>query len=330
MHSWLTGQRLPMILMAGNADIREKRAYEVNIPPEESESFAYFLGAYCGSVRSGHAIYHFRPRVAHPAVAEKIARGFEDVVDSKARTVESVMAVGKYDWKFYEVNCLSLPLSRYMNSITRANQRLPWEHLGTEREQFAFLRGVFDLNSSVGLKSAKMLSLQKTGGEYLIVELAHLMMQIGIVPRVRSGSKPVLSINEVGDLSAFAEKIGFTDPDQQARLLQISARPVSRTTYSSKDYYRACRYWTEHPQLDDSQIARDLELPRESIRSWRKRGQEPKEVIRTRELVSLLEGHEREVGLLPLLYRESGLSPAQCQQVVPPAPRFRFVKHRRS
>ncbi len=309
---WVKGERLPTLLSFGSREIRSRRAYDFTPPRIESTSFAYLLGAYCGSVHSGHSIYHFRPEVGELEVAKRIAEGFESVVASKAKITMS-KKTSRGDQPLYEVNCLSLPMSRHMNTVSAGNTRVPWEHLGTESERIAFLRGVFDLNSSVGVKQAKTLSVQKTKGEFLIVELAHVLMRVGIVPRVTTGKKAFLQINEVRDLRAFAERIGLTDPIQQQRLESIGSREVTRATYSADTYRRAKNYWMTNPQSTNEQVAKAINVTYDTIRSWRDRGVVPKEILRANELNTLLIGHEKQVDLICVLYREGGLSSAQSR-----------------
>jgi hypothetical protein len=312
---WLVDGRLPDAISRIDRDSRKVKSFAVRIPHEKSTSFAYLLGVFCGNVDPGHSIYYFRPTVRNQVVAETLGNAFEQVVDSRAKIRPRTRELKEATWQGYEVNCLSLPLSRHLNLVTRSNQRVPWEHLGTDEERRSFLRGLFDICSWVNLAKSGGIGLQRTNGSYLIVEIAHLLAQVGIVPRIRMEGKPLLAINELADLRKFEAIIGFTDPEQQARLRELTSRTVTRVAYRQEDYVRARSVWEANPGATVKELAASAGVSEDAIKSWRNRGQVPQEVTRLRLLEELLHGHERDIDLLALLFRDFNLSVAQCQHV---------------
>jgi hypothetical protein len=315
---WLSQGKLPLEIACIKAERRKKVGKELRIPRAPSTSFAYLLGVFCGSVTPGQPVSQFRPRIRNRDVAQQLKAAFEQVVDGEARIAPRPYRNKQTERETYVVNCLSLPLTRHLNLVTDSNRRVPWEHLGTDEERRYFLKGLFDICSWVHVSQSNTpgcIGLQRKGDSYLIVELAHLLKKVGIVPRIALKPKQVLSIHEMADLQRFRDTIGFTDPEEQGRLQRLAGRSVKRRTYSEQDYVRAKKEWESDPSLNPGQIAARTGLSAEVIGSWRRDGMVPREVKRREYLEGLLNGHESNVDLLPVLFRKFNLSIDQCRAV---------------
>jgi transposase-like protein len=320
--SWIRGERLPTRLIIGDEAQRRANSYVFRLPRQQSEPFAYVLGIHSGTCTPNNSIYHLRPQVAAPEIATRLASAFESVVESSAKIKERQTYWKDTARTAYEVNCLSLPLSRHLNLVSQQNQRVPWEHLGTDQERIAFLQGVFDVCSSVSIRNSNFISLQRTGGASLIIDIAHVLMTVGITPQVRLGEKPCLYINEYQDLKLFEELISYTAPEQRTRLAQLTKTAPTRRTFRQQDYQRAKQLYHAHPDWNNRQLARAAEIDERTLRTWKRSFADlssdavPREMIRIRALTTLLGDRIDDARTRLLLFRECGLSVYQVNTAV--------------
>lgn len=271
---WLSGS-LPPTVRAALVERRSQAERPLTLPRDESEEFAYILGAFAAASRPGTPAQRLSLATQSAEVAERLRGAMEKVF---GRTIEMRQGqVPPRNNTEYEVRLLSLACARYLNEVTSLNSRIPWEHLVTSAEKIAFLRGYLDKASSVSRKGG--IDITKTGGEQLLRELAVLFSQVGLYPRLLTdGARTILKFSEYGEWKKLHDTVGYTDPDSKAALGRLVAKKPGRTGYSAQDFDRTIAIAARGGDI--RAVAREANVPYDAARSWIGQKKRPHEVER--------------------------------------------------
>jgi transposase-like protein len=310
---WVREGGLPAGLANRSQLNRKTREKQIEIPRRTSSEFAYFLGVFSAYTRPGTAQYHIRPRVAAESIAQRISAGFAVAVSSGAAIHKPKEGDAKTP---FEVHCLHLRLSRHCNVITKTNTRVPWEHIQSEEEHTGFLRGFFDILGSFNMNEPGSFAVQKLHGERLLVEVAQVMSSVGIVPRIKTGTRATLFVNEKRSLQRMHELELLLEDGPREKLKEIAFRPVTRASYTAEQYYRAKALWELQPELNNSEVSKVVNIPADQIRSWRTRGKRPNEIERLEELERVAPLAPEQHQMITRLFRSFGLPSEISRRIV--------------
>ncbi|MFH1125852.1 MAG: hypothetical protein V1703_01890 [Candidatus Altiarchaeota archaeon] len=258
VNNWLSG-RLPKGLAGLSYDRMFQRVRPFEPPLYESEDFAYFLGAYSVVKNPGTPASALGFSREEPEVIDKLGDAIRDFFGEEPRAIDDF----HYGKPHRRINFTSLPMLGYLNKITENNTRLPWEHLVTDRERFAFIRGVIDFTGGVHGQP------RRKGGELhhnpridivmsdsrLIKEIAVLMKSVGLLPLVSLASKSRMVLYSHHDLSSFMENVGFTSEKNQENMRRYLKSGSFRRGHTPEEYRRYEEYRRRNPEATSREIS---------------------------------------------------------------------------
>jgi len=302
VRDWISGKRLPLGLKHRVTTRKQRTKVPLDLR-KECCSRAYLLGhtramQHVGSVQANLRYLQRSPEVAG-TLAHHLSIVSGKVYGSADREIGGI--------KYYEV-CLGLrEMVPHIATATYNNTTTPWELLVTKEERRNYVMGVADgLSSVIPDGPVPYIDFTKRRSREMIESLAWLMTGFKIYPCVMTSSC-VLHILQSSNIKQFAETIGYRDTRRATLLARAVNRRVSRRDYTVDEYDAVLNEAAAHPNLSTTDLARRVDIDRDIIRSWTKRGVIPdsvKKKIRIEELFAKYPDPDS----IGLLYREVGLS----------------------
>lgn len=302
LSGWFTGKFIPLQISRRDPEYKEKFAKNITLPREESEDFAYMLGALSATARHWHKSDYVIFQHTDRKVIERVLGIVKDTLnfDLEAESkgegpIKEKTLSGK---KYFTLAFSSNQLVNHFNFVTRGNEHLPWEHLVSSGEREAFAKGFFDFTGCVSSTKAKTaagevkhprIDVKKKGHGSLIKEMGVLLKDVGILPRLNAESGNLV-IYDKNDVERFSEKIGFTSLEPQGKLEGLSSNPYSRRTYTVQEYDAVNNYSQSHGNATVDEISKATSIPKLVVYDWVKREKIPPAVERLRELTAIEAG----------------------------------------
>jgi hypothetical protein len=207
---------------------------------------------------------------------------------------------------FYRLEPRHEQLATHIHSVTDNNNRIPWEHLGTEIECAHFLRGVFDHGGHMMADSTPAIGISKKNGQQLLVDMARVFVRLGLRPTIREGTIASLKLRQKAEWLRFAEVIGSSITEKQESLRKLRQLPETKRTFTIPDF-EAVVACSHDGQKKPADIARITSVPANTIRDWLIRGQMPP-VVKRHMAIQESTKHLPHSDVITYLFRDLGSS----------------------
>lgn len=251
-----------------SSEFQPENIYSYNIGRTEDPKLAYLMGAiFAGRRKSLSTV-----KVEFYNKRTKILLFIKDILNEYFPEIKVVSGQTESSGKIF---IQSTQLRNTFNTHTALMNDIPWHMLGTKAEKTAFLRGVFAFAG--GIDNAKgRITLDFRAGRRAGLQLAMLLTEVGIMPNiVRAHGSGGISIEDSGGLRKFHELGLFTDPMKQETLNKACRRFSGRVGTDPETYFRYERFREENPNMNLSEISRELNIHRSTLAHWEKSGPPP-------------------------------------------------------
>lgn len=269
----------------------------------ESTDLAYLLGAWAAVTEIGRKSddrisYASQDPRQLALVEERLVR-----VAGKAPTHQEITIHGI---DYQRITLHSEEVAHHFQRITADNSRVPWEHLGTERECINYLRGIFDHGGWIFTEASAGIGLNKRDGEYLLRDIGRVFAKVGILPLISDTNVPSLRLKERNEWMLFASKIGLSLPERQKAAQALADRPALKNHFGV-EHYGAVLRCLETGSPSASAISEVTGVPANSVRDWIIRGQKPP-VVKRKEIIDAYSETMANPDVVNFVYRRLGAS----------------------
>lgn len=234
--------------------------YRINkAPRNHSPEIAYILGAYTAAhnVDSKWHVIWFNYR--NNDILKKLKSCFEKAWPRQYRKFRNGgLAIGSRD------------IVRHIYHITRHNNSIPWEHIGTREEKLEYLRGLFDLRGTPIKIGGFSFQLTKTSRR-LLQELRVLLADFGILATLKKTTgKYCLTLYD-SELKKLID-LGVLPQSKLDKLAGFNAEPNDFV----RMYYTA---WLLKEDYTAKEIANSIGATKRIVIGWLKPGRNKKNKI---------------------------------------------------
>lgn len=275
----------------------------------ENPSLAYLLGAWAsltetGTEHSGRICYASKD----PAQVDLLRNKISSLL-SYAPPALPVYINGAL---YHRIELRHETLANHIHTVTNNNNRIPWEHLGTQQECASFLRGVFDHGGWVFTGKTAGIGIGKKDGTDLLLDMTRVFVRLGLRPLIVENHTTSLKLRETSEWSRFAEVIGTSLESRKHDLRELCATPPFRQHFTIEDFQGvvACvQSGIDAP----SDISRMTNVPPNTVRDWLYRGQMPP-VVKRQMAIDESTKHLPQADVITYIYRELGGSPSLARE----------------
>lgn len=276
----------------------------------EGSSLPYLLGAWAsltevGTRPFGRICYASKDRSHIETLQDHLAAVISFTPDIHTVTIGGSL--------YYRIEPRHEQLATHIHSVTDNNNRIPWEHLGTESECAHFLRGVFDHGGHITADKNPAIGIRKVNGRELLIDMARVFVRLDLRPII--GEEPIanLRLRQKADWIRFAEVVGSSIEGQQQSLAKLCQLPETKRTFTIAEF-QAVIACSQDPQKRPSDIARINSVPQNTVRDWLTRGQIPPAVKRDRAIQEMTK-HLPNSDVITYVYKELGGSSALAREI---------------
>jgi hypothetical protein len=302
LQSWCVRGFPPLLHELRTLQLRPARDLTLSrLPRQESADWAHLLGAYQATTYwdGVPASVHFLS--PHEAPVRAVHDAIRRAIPGLQVHLEQKVMKGNDRWV---ATVYSQSFSAALSRLTQGNSRLPWEILGSETEQLAYLRGYFAFAGSTYERGYLFFS---THHPEIVVGVAHLLDRRGVPvsihewKHVRGDIVHPYALRRMRDLSLLL-------PHEAERLkARIESPQAARSPIER--YETVQRLFRQRPPLTNAHISREARMPTMTTYQWTVCGKVPREVTAQQELRRVAQLYEvPNVETVELLYRTHRMS----------------------